>query len=140
MKKTLLLVLISLCSFNVYAEYKVEGWTPRYVFLPDDNMIGRAHYFGVSYFKRLGGEFRGPTVRTGIGEHGEKLNVSWSNGTSFVAVDMGLTYNFLDSDSPRQLDSGLDGLSIELGLRLWVVQLIAQHSQGTSFVSLGYGF
>jgi len=140
MKKILLFALFTLCSFNAFAEFEVEGWTPRYTYIPDDNLIAEAHYFGVSYFKRQGSAFEGPTVRVGVGKEGEKINVGYTSASSFFGVDMGLSYNFLDSDNKRKHDSGLGGLSVELGLRLLVVQFIMQNSEDTSYVSLGFGF
>jgi len=140
MKKILLLALLSLCSFNAFAELEAKGWTPRYIYVTDDNLIGHTHYFGVSYFKRQGAAFEGPTARFGLGTEGEKINLGYTSGSSFFSVDMGLSYNFLDSDNPRKHDSGLGGLSAELGLRFWAVQIIMQNSEDTSYVSLGFGF
>lgn len=140
MKKILILFLTTLCSFNAFAEFEVEGWTPRYTYVDDDNLLGDTHYFGVSYFKRDGAAFEGPTARVGVGKGGEKINLGYTSGSSFFAVDMGFSYNFLDSDNNRKHESGLGGLSVELGLRIWVVQFIMQNSEDTSYVSLGYGF
>ena len=140
MKKILLFALFTLCSFNAFAEFEVEGWTPRYIYVADDNLIGDTHYFGVSYFKRQGAAFEGPTARIGVGKEGEKVNLGYTSASSFFGVDMGLSYNFLDSDNNRKHDSGLGGLSVELGLRIWVVQIIMQNSEDTSYVSLGFGF
>lgn len=140
MKKILLFALFILCSFNAFAEFEVEGWTPRYTYIPDDNLIGKAHYFGVSFFKRQGAAFEGPTARIGVGKGGEKINLAYTSASSFFGVDMGLSYNFLDSDNNRKHGSGLGGLSVEVGLRLWVVQFIMQNSEDTSYVSLGFGF
>ncbi|MFT6122547.1 MAG: hypothetical protein ACJASG_001070 [Oleiphilaceae bacterium] len=140
MKKILIFALFILCSFNVFAEFEVEGWTPRYTFVADDNLIGKAHYFGVSYFDRQGAAFEGPTARVGVGANGEKINLAYTSGSSFFGVDMGFSYNFLDSDNPRKHDSGLGGLSVEVGLRIWVVQFIMQNSEDTSYISLGFGF
>lgn len=140
MKKILVFVLFTLCSFNALAEFEVEGWTPRYSYIPDDNLIGEAHYAGVSYFKRQGAAFEGPTARIGVGKRGEKINIGYTSASSFFGVDMGLTYNFLDEDNPRQHSSGISGLSLELGIRLWVVQFIMQNSEDTSFIELAFGF
>jgi len=140
MKKILIFALFTLCSFNAFAEFEVEGWTPRYTYVSDDNLIGNTHYFGVSYFKRQGAGFEGPTARIGVGKDGEKVNLAYTSASSFFGVDMGLSYNFLDSGNPRKHDSGLGGLSVELGLRIWVVQIIMQNSEDTSYVSLGFGF
>jgi hypothetical protein len=146
MKKILLLVLISLCSLNARAEfnlgfdYEFEGWTPRYVYMPDDNLIGETHYAGVSYFKRSGSAFEGPTLRYGMGKDGGKVNIAYTDAFSFLAVDFGLSYTFLDEDNPREYEDDSDAIGIELGLRLWVVQIIAVHSDYSSYVSLGYGF
>ena len=108
--------------------------------MPDDNLIDETHYFGVSYFKRQGAAFEGPTARIGVGKEGEKIHIGYTSASSFFGVDMGLSYNFFDSDNNRKPDSGIGGLSVELGLRLWVVQFIMQNSEDTSYVSLGFGF
>jgi hypothetical protein len=140
MKKILIFTLFLLCSFNAFAEFEVEGWTPRYTYVLEDNLIGNTHYFGVSYFKRQGAAFDGPTARIGVGKKGEKINIGYTSASSFFGVDMGLSYNFLDSNNSRQHESGIGGLSVELGLRFWVVQFIMQNSEDTSYVSLGLGF
>jgi len=140
MNKILLLTFLTLCSFNAFAEFEIKGWTPRYIYVDGDNLIGHTHYFGASYFKRQGAAFEGPTMRFGLGTKGEKINVGYTSGSSFFSVDMGLSYNFLDSDNPRKHGSGLGGLSVELGLRIWAVQIIMQNSEDTSYVALGYGF
>ena len=136
----LVCVLISLCSLSVSAEYKIEGWTPRYVYIEDDNLLGRTHYFGVSYFERVGAEFSGSTVRFGLGKRGNRINIGYTDGFSLMSVDFGLTYSFLEEGHSREYKTAIEGLGIELGLRFWVVQLIATHMEKQSFVSLAYGF
>lgn len=151
MKKILLLCLLTLCALPVSAEFSLDdfdlkkvtdlkGWTPRYVLLTDDNMIGRTHYAGVSYFKREGAAYEGPTLRIGFGDRGEKVNLGWTSGFSFMAVDFGLSYVVPDKIKRQNISDGLEGIGLELGLRFWVVQLIALHMERTSYVSLGYGF
>jgi len=151
MKKILLFVLISLSSTAALAEfnlddfqlrqiYDLEGWTPRYAYVVDDNYIGRTHYAGISYFKRQGAAYEGPTVRVGFGKRGEKINLSYTSGFSFMGVDMGLSYLILNKDNPREYGESIEGLGLELGLRLWVVQVIALHTEESSYVSLAYGF
>ncbi|MFT7372097.1 MAG: YD repeat-containing protein [Oleiphilaceae bacterium] len=140
MKKILIFALFTLCSFNAFAEFKAEGWTPRYTYFEDDNLIGEAHYVGVSYFKRQGAAFEGPTARIGVGKGGEKINLGYTSGSEFFGVDVGFSYNFLNSNNPRKPSSGLGGLGVEVGLRLWVVQFIMQNTEDTSYISLGFGF
>jgi hypothetical protein len=151
MKKILLLCLFSLFTLPASAEFSLDdlslkkvtdlkGWTPRYAYVVDDNIIGRTHYAGISYFKRQGAGYEGPTLRAGLGNRGEKINLSYTSGFSFMAVDMGLSYLIPDKNKRRNLSDNIEGLGIELGLRFWVVQLIAIHTEKTSYVSLGYGF
>jgi len=119
--------------------FNMKGFSPRYAYLDFDNLIGYAHYFGVSYFQKAGAESEGVTVRTGQGTMGEKFNLSYTNSFSFMSVDFGLSYYHLDDDNFRQFDDE-ELLGIELGLRLWVVQVIGVHMENTSFVTLAYGF
>jgi len=155
MNKILLLILISLSPLTAYAEfslddfnlkqiYDLEGWTPRYAYVVDDNYIGRTHYAGISFFKRQGAAHEGPTFRVGFGQHGEKINLSYTSGFSFMGVDMGVSYLVLNQDNDRRGDASLagfsEGLGLELGLRIWVVQIIALQLEESSYVSLAYGF
>lgn len=117
-----------------------EGWTPRYAYVVDDNLIGRTHYMGMSFFKRQGAAHEGITLRGGFGHFGEKINLSYSSGFSLMGVDFGLSYMALDKKNLRQHDNEIEGLGLELGLRFWVVQVIALHLDQTSYVSLAYGF
>lgn len=119
--------------------FNMKGFSPRYAYLDFDNLIGYAHYFGVSYFQKAGAESEGVTIRTGQGTMGEKFNLSYTNSFSFMSVDFGLSYYHLDDDNFRQFDDE-ELLGIELGLRLWVVQVIGVHMENTSFVTLAYGF
>jgi hypothetical protein len=118
----------------------MEGWTPRYAYVVDDNLIGRTHYMGFSFYKRQGAAHEGLTLRGGFGHYGEKINLSYSSGFSLMSVDMGLSYMVLDKSNPRQHENEIQGLGIELGLRFWVVQVIALHLDENSYVSLAYGF
>ncbi|KZY29879.1 MULTISPECIES: hypothetical protein [unclassified Oleiphilus] len=161
MKKLLLTLILVLTPVLAFAEFKLEhlglddlsvedfswknisdleGWTPRYTYVVDDNLIGRTHYMGMSFFKRQGAAHEGITLRGGFGHFGEKINLSYTSGFSLMGVDMGLSYLILDKDNLRQHENEIEGLGLELGLRFWVVQLIALHMDETSYVSLGYGF
>ena len=119
--------------------FNMKGFTPRYAYLDYDNFIGYGHYFGLSYFKKAGAESEGITFRTGQGTKGEKFNLAYTNSFSFMSVDFGLSYYNLDSDNFRKLDYE-ELLAIEMGLRLWVVQIIGVHTENTSFITLAYGF
>jgi hypothetical protein len=151
MKKILLICLFYFVALPVSAEFSLDdlnlkkitdlkGWTPRYALLIDDNLIGRTHYVGVSYFKRQGAAYEGPTLRVGFGENGEKINLSYTSGFSFMGVDVGLSYIIPDKNTRSNFAENLEGLGLELGLRLWVVQLIAIHTEKSSYVELAYGF
>tara|TARA_R110002072_G_scaffold90500_10_gene202537 strand:+ start:14456 stop:14932 length:477 start_codon:yes stop_codon:yes gene_type:complete len=151
MKKILIFCLLSLLALPVTAEFSLDdlslkkitdlkGWTPRYAYVTDDNLIGKTHYLGVSYFKRQGAAYEGPTLRAGFGDRGEKVNLSYTSGFSFMSVDMGLSYIVPDKKIRGNFAESLEGLGLELGLRLWVVQLIAIHTEKTSYVELAYGF
>lgn len=117
-----------------------EGWTPRYAYVVDDNLIGRTHYMGMSFFRRQGAAHQGWTLRGGFGHHGEKINISFSNGFHLLGVDLGLSYLILDKKNLRQHENEIEGLALEIGLRLWVVQVIGVHMDETSYVNLAYGF
>jgi len=156
MKKIFLFALVTLFSLNTYAEFSfddlsldnfslnkitdMEGWTPRYAFIRDDNFLGRTHYTGVSFFKRDGAEYSGPTLRVGFGDHGERVNLSYTSGFSFMSVDMGFSYMFVNKGYRTEFKDPIEGIGAELGLRLWVIQIIARVSEETSYVSLAYGF
>ncbi len=150
MKKLLLLTLLvfavpawadfSLDDFSLKKMTDMKGWTPRYAYVDDDNLIGHTHYAGVSFFKRQGATHEGPTLRFGLGTKGEKINLSYTSGFSFLGVDIGLSYLFPDEEQRANLRDAVEGLGLELGLRMWVVQLIAIHTEETSYVSLAYGF
>lgn len=121
--------------------FNMKGLTPRYAYIDDENLIGHAHYGGIAYFARHGAAWEGPSLRAGIGNGGEKINIAYTDGFSFFQVDLGLSYYFLNRDNPRSRDlEGVELLGIELGLRMWVVQVIGVHTEETSFVSLGFGF
>jgi|GEM_PF-1281335 len=119
--------------------FDFRGWTPRYAYVDDDNIIGHTHYFGVGYYVRNGAAHEGPTLRAGVGTRGDKLNLTYTDGFSFMHVDFGLSYYFLDDDNPRAVNE-VESLALELGLRFWVIQFIGVHTEETSFVSLAYGF
>lgn len=151
MKKILLTCVVLLLSFSASAELSIDdfelkkvtdlkGWTPRYAFVLDDNLIGHYHYAGVSFFKRDGAEFNGPTLRAGLGQRGEKINLAYTSGFTFMAVDMGLSYVVPDKNDRQNVADNIEGIGLELGLRFWVVQLVAIHMEKGSYVSLGYGF
>lgn len=151
MKKIIIFCLFSCLALPVFAEFSLDdlslkkitdlkGWTPRYAYVTDDNLIGRMHYAGISYFKRQGAIHEGPTLRVGFGDRGEKVNLSFTSGFSFLSVDMGLSYLIPDQSNPRNFDQEIEGLGLEIGLRLWVVQLIGIHTEETSYVELAYGF
>ncbi len=161
MKKILLSIVLVLLPVFAQAEFKWEhvglsdwsledfswdnisdmaGWTPRYSYVVDDKLIGRTHYIGFSFLKRQGAAHEGITLRGGFGHYGEKINLSLTSGFSFLGVDMGLSYMVLNKNNPRQHEHELEGIGLELGLRLWVVQVIALHMDETSYVSLAYGF
>ena len=131
---------LSLEDFSWENISDMEGWTPRYVYVVDDQLLGRTHYMGMSFFKRQGAAHEGVTLRGGFGHFGEKINLSYTSGFSFMGVDMGLSYFIMDKDFHRQHDNELQGLGLELGLRLWVVQIIAVHLDEYSYATLGYGF
>lgn len=118
----------------------LKGWTPRYAYVDGDNIIGRTHYAGISYFKRQGAAYEGPTLRVGLGARGEKINLSYTSGFSFFGVDVGLSYILPDKNDRSNIADNLEGVGLELGLRMWVVQLIAIHMEKTSYVKLAYGF
>ncbi|MFT6028566.1 MAG: hypothetical protein ACI8O8_000290 [Oleiphilaceae bacterium] len=151
MKKILLICLFYFVALPASAEFSLDdlnlkkitdlkGWTPRYALLVDDNLIGRTHYVGISYFKRQGAAYEGPTLRVGFGKDGEKINLSYTSGFSFMGVDMGLSYILPNKSARSNFSENLEGLGLELGLRLWVVQFIALHTEKTSYVELAYGF
>jgi len=151
MKKILLVLLLAVFSVPAWAEFSLDdfslkkitdmkGWTPRYAYVSDDNLIGHTHYAGVSFFKRQGAAHEGPTLRFGLGTKGEKINLSYTSGFSFLGVDIGLSYLFPDKEQRVNFRDAVEGLGLELGLRMWVVQLIAIHTEETSYVSLAYGF
>ena len=151
MKKIIIFFLLSCLAFPVLADFSLDdlslkkitdmkGWTPRYAYVTDDNLIGKTHYLGVSYYKKQGAAHEGPTLRVGLGDRGEKINLSYTSGFSFMSVDMGLSYLLPDQNNPRNFDQEIEGLGIEIGLRLWVVQLIGIHTEKTSYVELAYGF
>lgn len=152
MKKLLLICILSAFSFSASAEFGLDklslkkitdmkGWTPRYAYVSDDNLLGHTHYAGVSFFKRQGAIHEGPTLRIGLGTRGEKINLSYTSGFSFVGVDIGLSYLFSDRLERRaRFTDAREGLGLELGLRLWVVQVIGIHTEETSYISLAYGF
>jgi hypothetical protein len=116
-----------------------RGWTPRYAYLDDDNIIGYAHYAGLAYYQRAGSSLSGMAFRYGHGTRGHKYNIAYSNSFGFMSVDFGLSYHVLDDDNPRDLED-LELLGLEMGLRFWVVQIIATHTEDTSFATLAYGF
>lgn len=151
MKKILLMLILVLSSAPSWADFSLDdltlkkitdmkGWTPRYAYVSDDNLIGHTHYAGVSFFKRQGAAHEGPTLRFGLGTRGEKINLAYTSGFSFLGVDIGLSYLFPDKNQPANFRDAVEGLGLELGLRMWVVQLIAIHTDQTSYVSLAYGF
>ncbi len=119
--------------------FDFEGLTPRYAYVHDENLIGHMHYVGASYYTRVGAAHEGPTLRAGFGKDGEKINLAYTDGFSFMHVDFGLSYYFLNTDNERDLE-GVELLALELGVRFWVVQIIGMHSEETSYVSLGFGF
>ncbi|MDX1453731.1 MAG: hypothetical protein R3183_14355 [Oleiphilaceae bacterium] len=119
--------------------FNMRGLSPRYAYVHDENLIGHTHYGGIAYFERHGAAWEGPSLRAGFGSRGEKINLAYTDGFSFFQVDLGLSYYFLDSDNPRDLEE-LELLGLELGLRMWVVQIIGVHTEETSFVSLAFGF
>ncbi len=119
--------------------FDFRGWTPRYAYVVSDNMIGDNHYVGAGYYVRKGAAHEGPTLRGGFGTRGDKINLTYTDGFSFMHVDFGLSYYFLDDDNPRAANE-VEALAIELGLRFWVFQIIGVHTEETSFVSLAYGF
>jgi hypothetical protein len=116
-----------------------EGWTPRYAYLDNDNVIGYAHYAGLAYYHKRGAEQSGAVFRYAHGTKGEKYNVAYSNAFSFMSVDFGFSYHVLDDDNPRDLED-LELLGLEMGLRFWVVQIIATHTEDYSWATLAYGF
>ena len=151
MKKFFLFFLLVCSSIPALAEFNLDdltlkkitdmkGWTPRYAYVSDDNLIGHTHYAGVSFFKRQGAVHEGPTLRFGLGTRGEKINLSYTSGFSFLGVDIGLSYLFPDKEQRANFRDAVEGLGLELGLRMWVVQLIAIHTDQTSYISLAYGF
>jgi hypothetical protein len=151
MKKIFLFLILSLSSVSAWAEFSLDdlslkkitdmkGWTPRYAYVSDDNLIGHTHYAGVSFFKREGAVHEGPTLRFGLGTRGEKINLAFTSGFSFLGVDIGLSYLFPDKEQRANFRDAVEGLGLELGLRMWVVQVIAIHTDQTSYISLAYGF
>ncbi len=118
----------------------MEGWTPRYSYVVDDNLIGRTHYMGFSFLKRQGAAHEGLTLRGGFGHYGEKLNLAYTSGFSLIGVDFGLSYLWLDKSNPRQHDSELKGLGLELDLRFWFVQVQVMQLSSMSYINLAYGF
>lgn len=118
-----------------------DGWTPRYMYLDNDNLIGYSHYTGLSYYKKAGAESEGVTMRGAFGNKGEKINLAYSNSFSFMSVDFGLSYYFLNADNERKRDlEGIELLSLEMGLRFWVINFVGSVTETTSFITLGYGF
>lgn len=120
--------------------FDLEGLTPRYSFMRDDNLMGRVHYVGMSYFRKRGVISDGITARVGLGDLGTKINLAYTNTFSFFGIDFGLSYTFLDEDNRREYDGHIQGLSAELGARMWVFQVIAVQMEEFSYVKLAYGF
>lgn len=156
--RSLLLVFLIALSFNssIHAEevqdyepwfddkidlnpFNMKGLSLRYAYLDFDNYIGYTHYVGAAYYKKSGAESEGFSARVGIGTLGTKYNLSYSNAFSFMHVDFGLSLYDLNSRSDRTLKSD-ESISIEMGLRMWVVQIVANHFEDMSFVTFGYGF
>jgi hypothetical protein len=141
-----LLTLLCLLSAAVPARADLfdfldfRGWSPRYMYVEDDNMIGHHHYFGVAYYTPQGKSGEGLTARIGLGNHGDKVNIGYSAASSFFAVDIGFSYSWVDADQYNDYDNPIEGLGLELGLRFWVINFVGVHTEETSFVSLGYGF
>lgn len=120
--------------------FDLEGLTPRYAYMVDDKYLGKMHYVGMSYFRKRGVISDGLTGRVGLGDHGTRVNISYTNTFSFFGVDIGLSYNILEDNHPLDHGGGINGLTAELGARMWVVQAIASHGNGYSYIKLAYGF
>lgn len=158
MKSISALLVLFLLSFSAFGEeldespaesswyedvdldpFNMKGITPRYAYVDFDKIIGYTHYTGASYFKKSGAESEGITFRVGLGTLGEKYNLAYTNAFSFMHVDFGLSLYSLDDDNPKDLERE-ELIALELGLRMWVVQVIGVVTENTSFVSLAYGF
>lgn len=149
MKKITLLILSLFLSVNAQAEFNwdsldldlfdMDGITPRYAYV-EDTYLGYMHYTGLAYLRKNGPISDGLSARVGIADHGTKFNLAYTNTFSLMGLDFGLTYTVFDEDNAQQNETVLEGLGVELGLRLWVVQVIGVHMEETSYVSLAYGF
>lgn len=116
-----------------------EGWTPRYAYLDNDNVLGYVHYAGMAYYHKAGKQMSGAVFRYGHGTKGKKFNVAYSNSFSFMSVDFGFSWHIVDAQYDRGM-KGIEQLGLEMGLRFWVVQIIATHTEDYSWATLGYGF
>lgn len=151
------LVVMALLSANVaiadtegdtYIDYPTwdwdlfdgSGWTPRYAYLDTDNVLGYVHYGGLGYYHKEGGQMSGAVFRYGHGTKGKKYNIAYSNSFSMMSVDFGFSWHVVDAEHNARGFDGLEQLGLEVGLRLWVVQIIATHTEDYSWATLGYGF
>lgn len=114
------------------------GWTPRYTYLYKDNVIGIAHYAGLSYFNKEGAQMTGATFRYGHGSKGHKYNVAYTNSTWHWGVDFGFSWHVLDAGNFTIPDpNGIEQLGLELSVRYRVVSITATHTEGYSWATLG---
>lgn len=114
------------------------GWTPRYTYLYKDNVIGIAHYAGLSYFNKQGAQRSGATFRYGAGTKGHKYNISYTNSTWHWGVDFGFSWHVLDAGNLTIPDPyGIEQLGLEMTVRYRVVSITATHTEGYSWATLG---
>ncbi len=143
--KNIPVLLVLICTSlsaraDLFDFMEFRGWTPRYIYIEDDNLIGHTHYFGAAYYTPQGKAGEGIGARIGLGNHGERINVGYSAASSFFGVDIGLAYSWVDRDRHNAFQNTIEGLGLEVGLRFWVINIIGHHTEDTSFISLGYGF
>jgi len=117
-----------------------NGWTPRYAYLDNDNVLGYVHYAGMAYYNKRGAQHSGAVFRYGHGTKGYKLNAAYSNSFSLMSVDFGFSWHVVDGEHNARGFDGIEQLGLEMGLRFWVVQIVATHTEDYSWATLGYGF
>lgn len=144
MKYILTFVVLLSATVNAHADYfdfmEFRGWTPRYMYVDGDNLIGHHHYFGMAFYTPQGKGWEGLSARYGKGTDGNKINVSYSAGSSFFGVDIGFSYAWIDEMPRMKYSQDIHGLGVELGLRMWFANIVAFHAEQTSYISMGYGF
>jgi len=118
--------------------FDYSGWTPRYTYLYKDNLLGIAHYGGLSYFNKDGANAAGATFRYGKGKKGEKYNIAYTNGSFHWGVDFGFSWHVLNAENNGRRMEGIEQLGLELGIRYRMVTIVATHTEDYSWATLGF--